>query len=136
MVKFELNYQGGLRVQAVHLPSGATLNTDAPVDNHGRGESFSPTDLCAVALGSCLATILGIKAQNMGIDLGQFRMEASKEMTTEPPRRIARLVVHLHLPAGIAKRDQESLERSARACPVHQSLHPEIEQEIHFHWGE
>ena len=91
MVQINVTYQGGLRCQAVHGPSGTTLVTDAPVDNHGKGESFSPTDLVATALGACIPTVMGIVAEREKIDLTGMRVTVQKEMSAEPPRRIARL---------------------------------------------
>ena len=133
MVKIALEYTGGLHCVATHGPSGRTLETDAPVDNHGRGESFSPTDLVATALGACMATVMGIYAERHGIDLRGMRIEVGKEMTQTPPRRIARLTTELWLPAGVDK--SEALERAALTCPVHASLHPEVEKPITFHYA-
>jgi uncharacterized OsmC-like protein len=123
MVKIAIDYAGGLRCNAVHGPSGARLETDAPVDNHGRGESFSPTDLVATALGTCMATVMGIYAERKGIDLRGMKIEVTKEMTQSPPRRIAGLA---HDPA---------LENAAKTCPVHQSLHLDIAKPVVFHWA-
>ncbi|MEI6561353.1 MAG: OsmC family protein [Verrucomicrobiota bacterium] len=134
MVKIALEYTGGLHCEATHGPSGRTLETDAPVDNHGRGESFSPTDLVATALGACMATVMGIYAEKHGIDLKGMRIEVGKEMTQTPPRRIARITTEIWLPAGVAK--SEALERAALTCPVHGSLHPEVEKPITFHYAE
>jgi len=133
MVKVSLEYAGGLHTVATHGPSGRTLETDAPVDNHGRGESFSPTDLVAGALGACMATIMGIYAEAHGIDLKGMRVEVSKEMTQTPPRRIARLTTEIWLPAGIEK--NPALERAALTCPVHGSLHPDVEKPVTFHYA-
>jgi len=108
------------------------METDAPVDNHGRGESFSPSDLLATGLGSCMMTIMGIYAARHGIDLTGTRVEVSKEMTQSGPRRIARLTTVIHFPAGVEK--SEPLERAALTCPVHESLHPEIEKPVTFHY--
>ena len=133
MVKIALEYTGGLHTVATHGPSGRTIETDAPVDNHGKGEAFSPTDLVAGALGACMATIMGIYADSHGLDLRGMRIEVSKEMTQTPPRRIARLATEIWLPAGIQK--SEALERAALTCPVHASLHPEVEKPVTFHYG-
>ena len=134
MVKIALEYTGGLHTVATHGPSGRSLETDAPVDNHGRGESFSPTDLVATALGACMATVMGIYAERHGIDLSGTRVEVSKEMTQTPPRRISRLTTEIWFPAGVKK--DEVLERAALTCPVHASLHPEVEKPITFHYAE
>lgn len=133
MVKMTLQYMGGLHCVATHGPSGRTLETDAPVDNHGRGESFSPTDLVASALGACMATVMGIYAEKHGIDLQGTRVEVSKEMTTTGQRRIARLTTEIWFPAGLEK--NPVLERVALTCPVHASLHPEVEKPITFHYA-
>jgi len=133
MVKIEIQYEGGLHCSASHGPSGKSLETDAPVDNHGRGESFSPTDLVATAMGSCMATVMGIYAEKHGIDLRGARVEVVKEMTQSGTRRIARLATEIWFPAGLAK--NETLERVALSCPVHQSLHPEMEKPVVFHYA-
>ena len=132
MVKTQIEYEAGLHCVATHGPSGTTLNTDAPVDNKGRGESFSPTDLVGVALGTCMATVMGIYAQGRGIDLKGMRVEVTKEMSATPPRRIARLATEIWLPPGVA--EDPALERAALTCPVHQSLHPGIDKPVVFHW--
>ena len=134
MVKISIRYEGGLRCEAVHGPSGQTLFTDAPVDNHGKGESFSPTDLVATALGSCMATIMGIVADRHKLDLTGMKIEVSKEMSQDAPRRIARLTTVIDVPLPQNHPDREILERAALTCPVHQSLHPEIEKPLEFRW--
>ena len=135
MVNVQIEYQGDLHCKATHGPSGTELNTDAPKDNQGRGESFSPTDLVATALGSCMLTIMGIAARTLCVDISGARAEVAKEMTATAPRRIERLTVRIHVPHALSAEDQEKLERAARACPVHRSLHPEIEIPIEFTWG-
>lgn len=134
MVKVSLRYDGGLRCTAKHGPSGSELQTDAPVDNHGKGELFSPTDLVATALGACMATVMGIVAERHEIDLGGMEIEVIKEMSVNAPRRIARLAttVRIPLPADHPKRVQ--LEGAALACPVQRSLHPDIENPVEFDW--
>ena len=134
MVKISLEYTGGLHCVATHGPSGRSLETDAPVDNHGRGESFSPTDLVATALGACMATVMGIYAEARGMDLTGMQIAVSKEKTQTPPRRIARITTEIRLPAGIKK--DPALERAALTCPVHASLHPEVEKPVTFHYAE
>ena len=124
MVTLTTTYEGGLRCRAVHGPSGTTLVTDAPVDNHGKGESFSPTDLVATALGACMMTIMGIVAERHGLDLAGMTAETVKEMTTEPPRRIASLRTRLTIPLPADHPQRQLLEQAAHTCPVHKSLHP------------
>lgn len=134
MVRITSTYEGGLRCRAVHGPSGTTLTTDAPVDNHGKGESFSPTDLVATALGACMMTVMGIVAERHGVDLAGMRAETVKEMTAAPPRRIAALRTTLTIPLPADHPQRQLLEQAAHACPVHKSLHPEIDAAIEFVW--
>ncbi len=133
MVNISIEYTGGLHCTAKHGPSGSVLETDAPVDNKGKGEAFSPTDLVATGLATCMATTMAIYAERHGIDLSGMRISVSKEMTKTPPRKIARLTTEIWLPAGVAK--SEVLERAALTCPVHHSLHPEVEKPITFHYA-
>ena len=132
MVRIEITYQGGLRCEAVHGPSGTRLVTDAPVDNRGKGESFSPTDLVATALGTCIATIMGIVAERDKIDLTGMRISVGKEMSAEPPRRITKLSVRIVMPGGLDEKQKAKLERGAHTCPVHQTLHGNVEMPIEF----
>ncbi len=118
---------------ATHGPSGRKLETDAPLDNQGKGESFSPTDLVAAALGACMATIMGIYAQRHNIDLKGMKIEVTKEMTQAPPRRIARLSTEIWMPQPLER--STALENAALTCPVHQSLHLDIEKPVVFHWA-
>ena len=138
-VEINIVYEGQLRCVATHGPSGATLSTDAPVDNHGQGESFSPTDLVATALGACVMTIMGIVAERNQIDLVGTRIHVTKEMVQQPIRRIGRLPVTVTIPADkaakVAAADRTKLETAARHCPVHQSLHPDIDSPIEFVWS-
>ncbi len=137
-VEIDIVYEGQLHCAATHGPSGATLATDAPVDNHGRGESFSPTDLVAAALGACVMTIMGIVAERHQIDLTGTKIRVSKEMIQQPVRRIGRLPVTVTIPADkavqVAAADRTKIETAARHCPVHQSLHPDIDSPIEFVW--
>lgn len=135
MVMLRSVYEGGLRCRASHGPSGTEIVTDAPVDNHGRGESFSPTDLVATALGACMMTIMGIVAERHGIDLRGMRVETTKEMTSAPPRRIAALRTTLTIPLPADHPQRPLLEQAALGCPVHKSLHPEIAAPIEFVWA-
>jgi len=135
-VEINVVYQGELRCQAAHGPSKTQLVTDAPVDNHGKGESFSPTDLVATALGSCILTTMGIVAQRHNIDLAGTRVHVVKEMVQQPIRRIGALPVKLIFPVAVAKRlseaDRTLLQNAAKHCPVYQSLHPDVEHPLEF----
>ena len=135
MVQIEITYEGGLRCEATHGPSGATVLTDAPVDNHGQGQSFSPTDLVATALGTCMVTIMGIKADQHGWDLRGTAVSVEKKMVTDPERRIGRLTVVIRVPGEHEEKARETLERAALTCPVHRSMRPEIEIPVRFEWG-
>lgn len=135
MVSLTSTYEGGLRCRAVHGPSGTSIVTDAPVDNHGRGESFSPTDLVATALGACMMTIVGIVAERHGIDVTGMKAETVKEMTTQPPRRIASLRTRLTMPLAADHPQRTLLEQAALTCPVHKSLHADIDAAIEFVWA-
>lgn len=135
-VRIDIVYQGELRNSATHAPSGIQIFTDAPVDNHGRGESFSPTDLVATALGTCMLTIMGIFAQRHEIDLRGTTITVEKEMASAPVRRIARLTTEIRLPLSASHPQCAALERAALTCPVHQSLHPDVEKPVRFVWAE
>ena len=135
MVAIQLEYQGDLHCQAVHGPSGTILTTDAPKDNQGRGESFSPTDLVATALGSCILTVMGITARSLNIDLAGTTASVEKEMVNVPVRRIQRLSVRIHVPHPVSEGHRQTLEKAAQTCPVHQSLHPDVQKPIEFTWG-
>lgn len=115
------------------MPSSNTLVTDAPKDNRGRGESFSPTDLIATSLGTCVATILGIQARDLDLDLKGLRVTVEKHMAANP-RRISRLETNVWMPMAPDDGTRQRLERAARGCPVHHSIHPDIEAPIVFHW--
>ncbi|MAJ59498.1 MAG: osmotically inducible protein OsmC [bacterium TMED88] len=130
MVEIEAQYEGGLHTRSVHGPSGAELQTDAPLDNQGRGEAFSPTDLVASALGACMLTVMGIVADRHGWTLAGTRIRVEKHMVTEPLRRIGRLVVELTWAPGIPDSARGPLIRAAETCPVLESLHPEIEVDL------
>jgi len=136
MVQIDLCYQGGLRCIAVHQPSQQSLITDAPVDNHGKGEYFSPTDLVATALGSCLATVMGIIADREGIDLAGLKITVKKEMTAVPRRRIGKLTVRVVFPVPLSETQKAKMEKVALYCPVHESLNPDIETPIEFIYPE
>lgn len=134
MVSIAIRYEGDLRCTATHGPSGQSLHTDAPVDNHGRGESFSPTDLVATALGACMATIMGIVAERHKIDLRGMTVEVVKQMSTDTPRRIVKLSTTIRLPLPADHPRRALLENAALTCPVHQSLHSDIAKPVDFAW--
>lgn len=130
-----VTYEGDLRTVAQHLQSGNTIETDAPTDNQGKGERFSPTDLVATALGSCMMTIMGIKARDLSIDLRGLQIGITKHMAANP-RRISGIDVDLRFPSGLTLDDKQRtiLEKAALTCPVFQSIHPDIQVNTEFHW--
>jgi putative redox protein len=132
MVEIGVTYRGELRCEATHGPSGTTLITDAPVDNHGKGQSFSPTDLVATALGTCIPTIMGIVAEREHIDLTGMQITVTKEMSAQPPRRIAKLTTRIVMPKGLDPKHRVKLEKAAHTCPVHQTLQGSVEMPIEF----
>lgn len=134
MVQMDLVYEGDLRVRAVHGPSKTEIVTDAPVDNHGKGESFSPSDLVATALGACMTTIMGIVAERHRLDLRGAKITVKKHMVNEPIRRIGTLEIHFKIPGVKEEKDRKLLQNAAMTCPVHKSLHPDVKQEITFEW--
>ncbi len=134
MVKISVVYGGDLHCRLTHGPSGKELTTDAPKDNMGKGESFSPTDLVAAALGSCMMTIMGIYARRHGIDLAGTSVEVTKEMIPEPERRIGKLSVIFKMARGIDPRHRPALERASFTCPVHKSIHPDIQVPATFQY--
>lgn len=134
MVEIKLSYEGDLHCSAVHVPSGDTLSTDAPLDNNGRGEAFSPTDLLATALGSCMATVIGIVAKRKEIPVEGMSVIVRKFMSEDLPRRIVRLELDLTMPLAATHPDRRLLENAATACPVHHSIHPEIEVVLKWQW--
>ena len=134
MVQIDVIYEGELHTTARHGPSGAELATDAPVDNAGRGESFSPTDLVATAIGSCMLTVMGIVAERRNIDMEGARARVRKHMAAYPVRRIGKLEVTIDLPPGLEADERKVLENAARTCPVHKSLHPDVEVPLNFRY--
>lgn len=127
-------YEGFLRCGATHLQSGTAIETDAPTDNRGRGERFSPTDLVCTALGTCMITTMGIKAADMNIDLTGTRIQVTKHMKSDP-RRIGKIEVSLKLPgAALSQKDKEILQRTGDHCPVIKSLHPDVEVAAEYVW--
>ncbi|MEN9381212.1 MAG: hypothetical protein RI940_93 [Bacteroidota bacterium] len=129
-----VTYESNLRTTCLHLQSGSAIETDAPTDNKGKGERFSPTDLIATGLGACMITTMGIKAQTMDIVLDGAKVEVTKVMVSDP-RRIGKIIAHVTMPAlNLDEKTIEILERVARTCPVERSLHPDVELDIQFNW--
>jgi len=133
-VEINIAYEGGLHCSAVHGPSRQSLTTDAPVDNGGKGATFSPTDLVATAMGTCMVTIMGLVAQRNNLNIDGLQVQVLKEMTADPVRRIGSLKTRLVFPRGklLAAADRAKLEAAAKACPVKQSLHPDVKVPIEF----
>ena len=135
MVEISINYPGQLRCVSTHGPSESTLDTDAPRDNMGKGEAFSPTDLVATALGTCMLTTMAISAQRHNIKLEPMSAKVGKEMVSTPVRRIGQLTVEITVPAALSPEDQQRLRNAALSCPVHKSLHPDVRIPVTFYWG-
>jgi len=135
MVEIQVAYEGNLRTTATHEPSGAKFITDAPKDNQGEGQSFSPTDLVATALGTCMLTVMGIAARNFKIDLSGATARVQKEMVTAPVRRIGKLTVEITVPMPTTPEQRRRLQDAAMHCPVHQSVHPDIEIPVKFNFN-
>lgn len=136
MVEIKLSYEGDLHCSAIHVPSGNTLVTDAPLDNNGRGEAFSPTDLLATSLGSCMATVIGIVAKRKEIAVEGMAVTVRKFMSDDQPRRVKRLELDLVMPLPGSHPERKLLESAARGCPVHHSIHPDIEVVMNWIWQE
>ena len=134
MVEMTLVYEGGLHTQALHGPSQAALETDAPIDNQGKGEAFSPTDLLATSLASCMLTTMAIVAEREGWRLDGAIARVEKHMELEPRRRVGRLVVDLTMPAGLPEAARTRLEETARGCPVAASIHPDTRVDLTLKW--
>jgi putative redox protein len=137
MVHIDVVYEGNLHCSATHGPSASRLATDAPVDNNGRGETFSPTDLLATSLGACMATVMGIVARKNEWSIDGARISIEKHMATSGPRRVARLPVHIEMPAISARLDDSArreLEHTAQTCPVRLSIHEAIDVPVEFAW--
>jgi uncharacterized OsmC-like protein len=129
----KITYLGDLRTSSIHLQSGTEILSDAPVDNHGKGEAFSPTDLVANALGSCMMTIMAVKANTMNIDLTGSIIEVTKIMQVEP-RKIARIIITMNMSIALDEKSRIILERTAMNCPVLLSLNPDIEKDVVVNW--
>ena len=130
----KIPYLGELRTSAIHIQSGSEILTDAPTDNHGKGEAFSPTDLLATALGSCMISIMAIKSKDLNVDLLGSTVEVTKIMQAEP-RRIGAIEIVLNMTIAPDEKTKIILERAAMNCPVLLSLHPEIDKRISFNWN-
>ncbi|MBC8757476.1 OsmC family protein [Kordia sp. YSTF-M3] len=129
----KVTYKGNLRTVSEHIKSGNEFITDAPTDNNGKGEAFSPTDTVATGLASCMLTVMGIKAEQLGVDMEGTTAEVIKTMASNP-RRISKIEVKLELPFEADHKTKKILENTANTCPVHYSLHPDIEKNVEFHW--
>lgn len=135
MATTTIEYRGDLRCELVHTATSTTITSDAPVDNRGRGESFSPTDLVATATGSCMLTIMGIRALDNGWTIDGARAEVTKHMVADPQRRIGRLEITIRVPGQHEAEARAILEEAALGCPVKESLHPSIELDVAWVWG-
>ncbi|MFA8449185.1 MAG: OsmC family protein [Bacteroidales bacterium] len=133
MATIKINYQGQLRTEMTHLQSGKKLITDAPTDNHGKGESFSPTDMVAGALCSCMLTIIGIAAENHNFSIDGAEATVTKIMQKEP-RRIGEVIVDICFPKKYTDKEKRIIEKAALSCPVHHSLHPDVKKTINFNY--
>ncbi len=129
-----VTYRGGLRTEATHLRSGNTIITDAPIDNKGKGEAFSPTDLVATAIASCMLTIMGIKADEMEVNIEGTTADVEKIMGTEP-RRITQVNIHINVPMTADDKTKKILERAALTCPVDQSVSERMIRDVKFTWA-
>lgn len=129
----KVTYNGELRTTCEHMRSGDSFTTDAPVDNNGLGQAFSPTDTVATGLASCIITMMGMKARQLDLDLTGSMAQVTKHMAADP-RRIGKIDVDLKLPSAISEKDRKILVHTANTCPVHYSLHPDIEKVITFNW--
>ena len=129
----KVTYNGELRTECIHLKSNDSFVTDAPVDNNGLGQAFSPTDTVATGLASCMLTMMGIKANGLEVNLKGTTASVSKHMATTP-RRISKIEVEVHLPEKVSEKNRKILKHTADTCPVLYRLHPDIEKEITYHW--
>lgn len=130
----KVTYTGNLRTENKHIKSGNIYITDAPVDNNGKGEAFSPTDTVATGLANCMLTVMGIKARDMKVNMDGTTAMVTKTMAADP-RRISKIEVVLQFPEGIDEKSRKILENTGKTCPVNYSLHPDIEKVITFNWG-
>lgn len=133
-MKYKLEYLGGLRTEATHLESESKIQTDAPKDNQGQGEMFSPTDLLAISLASCMMTLMGICAKKLNIDFDCATMSVEKTMALNP-RRIGKISIDFSCLIVLSSEHQKMMEKAAHDCPVNKSLHPDVIVETTFKWG-
>jgi len=133
MATIETIYLGDLRTEATHVQSGTKIITDAPLDNQGRGEGFSPTDLLSASLASCMLTIMGIKARASNIDIDNTKCSITKIMAADP-RRVAEIVISFKFPKTYTEKEQQLLERAALTCPVYYSVHEDLKKTVDFGW--
>ena len=133
MATSKVTYLGNLRTASIHLASGSEIISDAPIDNNGKGEAFSPTDTVTNALASCMFTVMGIKAQDLNVNFSNSTAEVTKIMGTEP-RRITEIHVTFAMNVSVSDKEKSILEKTAMTCPVLNSLHPEIKKEVVFNW--
>ena len=126
-------YTGNLRCTATHIQSGTVIDTDAPTDNRGKGERFSPTDLLCVSLATCIVTTIAMKATDMEINIDNTTFDVTKYMITDP-RRIGKIAVTINFTATVDDKSKTILERVGHTCPVHRSLHPDVELDIVYNW--
>ncbi len=129
----KVTYLGNLRTSSIHLKSGSEIISDAPTDNNGKGEAFSPTDTVANGLASCMLTVMGIKARDLDVDFTNSTAEVTKIMGTEP-RRIVEIQVVFNMSIAVDEKTKTILEKTALTCPVWFSLHPDIKKEVTFNW--
>ena len=129
-----ITYRGNLRCEAIHIQSMSSIETDAPTDNRGKGERFSPTDLLCVSLATCMLTTMGIKAADMAVDLTDSKAEVQKHMASDP-RRVAKIEVEVFLPEKINEKERLILEKTGNNCPVAKSIHPDIDLALRYHWS-
>jgi putative redox protein len=135
MTKIKIQYLGNLRTECTHEESGVKILTDAPKDNGGEGKAFSPTDLLAASVATCMVTLMGIHAKKLGFTIEETTAEVEKEMVVAPTRRVGKLIIRIRCPHSPSPQVREKLEKAALECPVHKSLHPDVLQEIDFVWG-
>jgi putative redox protein len=135
MVEIDLSYDSDLRCTARHGPSGSQILTDAPTDNLGKGEAFSPTDLLVTALGTCILTTMAIVANRIGVELKGSVAHVRKEMATKPHRQVGRITIKIDLPVAVTDEQRQRLESAAAHCPVHRSLSADVQIVMEFRWG-
>ena len=131
----QVEYKGNLRTDCLHLASNQKIITDAPIDNHGKGEAFSPTDLMATSAAACLITVMGIKAESLDVNLEKTKILVKKVMSENAPRRIVQINLDIHIPLSLDKEKKELLEETGRTCPVLLSISEKIVKNVNFHWN-